>query len=171
MGTNIGSITVHGRAAGSLSKRRFANVTKRWPLGGANEGNITPADGVEFDAGMFGARDTGNTLQLAVGAPLEQPLFILDDYDAFDVVEASQVPYLVGKNYTVETSALVTSITLGDVPPTTVMVVDSGDAGCLRLFSTGDALRSKWAVEESRMETLPSSTVPVLVVRVTPITV
>jgi hypothetical protein len=163
----IGAITEHGRAAGSLSKRRFANVTKRWPLGGANEGNITPGDGVEFDAGMFGFRDTDGTLQLAVGAADEQPLFILDDYDAFDVVEAGKVPYIARPNYTVETSAIETSATIGDVPPSTIMVVDPSNPGLLKVREAETSVG--WAVEESRLETIPGGTEPILVVRVTPV--
>ena len=164
----IGAITEHGRAAGSLSKRRFANVTKRWPLSGANEGNITPGDGVEFDAGMFGYRDTNGVLQLATGGDAEQPLFILDDFDSYDVVEAGKVPYMPRPNYTVETSALETGVTMGDVPPSTIMVVDPSNPGLLKVKAAETSV--PWIVEEARMETIPSSTTPILVVRITPVT-
>ena len=166
----IGAITVHGRSAGSLSKRRFANVTKRWPLGGANEGNITPGDGILFDAGMFGYRDATGVLLLAVGAANEQPLFILDDYDSYDVVEASQVPYLARPNYTVETSAIDPALTVSNVPPGTLMAIGStATAGLLVIAPSplivGGAL---WIVEASRTEVLPSGA-SVVVVVVTPV--
>ena len=167
----IGAITEHGRAAGSLSKRRFANVTKRWPLGGANEGNVTPGDGVAFDAGMFGVRDNTGVLQLAVGAANEQPLFILDDFDSYDVIEAQQVPYIARPNYTVETSAIDPALILADVPPGTLMIVGSAVlAGMLVVpIAPPAAGIVQWIVEGSRTELLNGATVPVVVVRVTPV--
>jgi hypothetical protein len=166
----IGAITVHGRSAGSLSKRRFANVLKRWPLGGANEGNITPGDGVQFDAGMFGVRDNTGVLQLAVGAANEQPLFILDDFDSYDVVEAGQVPYMPRANYTVETSAIDPGLTVNACPPGTLMIVGSAVLAGLLIVPVAPPVAGivQWIVEEARSEVLPSGA-SVVVVRVTPV--
>jgi hypothetical protein len=102
----------HGRAAGTLSKRQFANVTKRWPLGGANEGNatldVTDWTAGSFDAGMVGTIASGAEKGELVpcASLLDNVVFILDDSDSYDVVESGMVPYLQRPNYTAETSAL-----------------------------------------------------------------
>jgi len=82
------------------------NVKKGWPLGGALEDSAKPKAGEGIVAGMAIKKDSSGELVKATGAALEVSYMALDNQDAFDVVEADKLPYILG-NAIVQTDQFV----------------------------------------------------------------
>ena len=72
------------------------NVKKNWPLGGALEDSAKPKDGEGLVSGMFVKKDANGELVKADGSADEVAFMLVDNQDAFDVVESQRVPYIIG---------------------------------------------------------------------------
>lgn len=117
------------------------NVTKGWPLGGALEDSAKPKAGEDIIAGMAVKKDSSGELVKADGTAKEQAYMALDSQDAFDVVEALRLPYIIG-NAQIQTDQFVAgSYSVGDE----LQVSETGgEEGLVKVHTGGTAPTYGW---------------------------
>ncbi len=117
------------------------NVTKNWPLGGALEDSAKPKALEGIIAGMAVKRDAAGELVKADGTAKEQAYFALDSQDAFDVIEADRLPYILG-NAQVQTDQFVAG---AYAPGDELQVsVTGGEEGLLKVHLAAGAPTYGW---------------------------
>jgi hypothetical protein len=102
------------------------NVTKNWPLGGALEDSAKPKTGEDIIAGMAVKKDAAGELVKADGSSKEQAYFALDSQDAYDVIEADRIPYILGNAQVQTDQYLADAYAPGDELQVSATVTEEG---------------------------------------------
>ena len=104
-----------------------------WPLDGALTDNAEPKAAEAIIAGMMIKKDATSKMIKATGAANERAYFALEDQSDFAVVGAKKMAFIT-KNAVMLTDQFDTG---GTYTPGTRLMVDSGNAGKLKVYGGG----------------------------------